>query len=103
MAFTVSKRGEVTMNLVEKLIQTLIKIVAKSSCITFRCLDLKSCRPSASGCGKLIKWRKNIWMQTFARNGFLLLFKSWEMKEILSSSFGSMAWMLEAPFKGLLA
>jgi len=47
MARTVSKRVEVTMNLVEKLIQTLIKIVAKSSCITFRCLDLKCRLPGA--------------------------------------------------------
>jgi len=51
MAGTVSKRVEITMNLVEKLIQTLIKIVAKSSCITFRCLDLK-CRLCACLMGR---------------------------------------------------
>ena len=54
MACTVSKRGEITMNLVEKLIQTLIKIVAKSSCITFRCLDLKCRLPVHVLMGRLV-------------------------------------------------
>jgi hypothetical protein len=69
MACTVSKRVEITMNLVEKLIQTLIKIVAKSSCITFRCLDLKCRLPGACFDG-LVGWLvikcQNDWMQTFA-------------------------------------
>ena len=58
MAGTVSKRVEITMNLVEKLIQTLIKIVAKSSCITFRCLDLK-CRLCACLMGRF--WLVGCW------------------------------------------
>ena len=42
-ACTVSRRVEITRILVENCTQTLIKIVSKSCCITFRCLDLK-CR-----------------------------------------------------------